>query len=255
MTQPPRFRAVISDLDGVVYRGAQPIPSAVEAFQAWAARGVPFAFVTNNSTRSASDVSDKINAMGIPTTPRQIVTSAMVAARRLADLVPPGAPVQVVGADNLARITRDHGYEVCKDGGAAVLVGLDQRFTYDTLARAQRAILNGAVFLGTNPDLRIPVEGGVIPGAGTLLRAIEAATGVSPIVVGKPQPDLIHDALGILGADTSDTVMIGDQLATDIAAGQAAGLRTVRVRTGVSDPGPSTITPDYDAETLDALLG
>jgi 4-nitrophenyl phosphatase len=229
----PKISGIISDLDGVTYRGDEPIESAVGVFQRWNDIGLPYAFVTNNSTKSAEEFSVKLNAMGIPADPARIVTTSAVAADRLRDLLQPRSRVMVIGSQALVRAVVD--------------------LTYEKLASAQTALLGGAHFIGTNPDPMLPMGGGSEPGAGAILKAIETASGVTPTIIGKPQPDLVTMALSILGTDRQSTFMLGDQIMTDIAAGQAAGLPTIRVRTGVIENDPLSISPDFDIESLECI--
>lgn len=245
-----QISGIISDLDGVTYRGEEPIESAVKAFQTWDEVGLPYAFVTNNSTKSAEEFSDKLNRMGIPATPERIVTTSAAAAIRLTKLLPAGARVMVIGARALENTVTEQGFELADENVSAVVAGLDRAFTFDKLAKAQTALLGGAVFIGTNPDRMLPHSAGFEPGAGSILKAIETASGVAPIIIGKPQPDMVTMALNILGTPSTSTFMIGDQILTDIAAGHAAGLKTVLVRTGVQESGPFPVKPDFDIQTL-----
>ncbi|WP_371229271.1 HAD-IIA family hydrolase [Roseovarius sp. 2305UL8-3] len=253
MTDWPKISAIISDLDGVTYRGDDPIESAVDAFQQWNKNGFPYAFVTNNSTKSAEEFADKLNGMGIPASPERIITTSAVAADRLAALVAPGSRVMVIGATALRRAVEQRGFEIADEDVAAVVAGLDRAFTFEKLARAQTALMQGARFIGTNPDHMLPHGGGFEPGAGSILKAIETASGVAPLIIGKPEPDLVTMALAILGTDPASTYMLGDQIMTDIMAGHKAGLPTILVRTGVAEKGPFPIHPDFDIETLAAI--
>jgi len=249
----PKISGIISDLDGVAYRGDEPIESAVGVFQQWSDIGLPYAFVTNNSTKSAEEFSAKLNAIGIPADPAHIITTSAVAAERLSDLFEPRTRVMVIGAQALERAVLDRDFEIADEHVEAVVAGLDRHFTFEKLARAQTALLRGAHFIGTNPDPMLPKDGGSEPGAGSILKAIETASGVTPTIIGKPNPDLVTKALSILGTDRHSTFMLGDQIMTDIAAGRAAGLPTIRVRTGVLEKGPLSISPDFDIETLECI--
>lgn len=241
---------VVSDLDGVVYRGDAAIPDAVEAFARWRRAGVPACFVTNNATRTPESFAAKLSGLGVPTEPWQVVTSPVAAAAYLGERWPGGTTAYVVGAPALEAALVEAGHEVTERRPAVVVVGLDRGFTYAKLRTAVRAVRAGAVLVGTNPDLILPVEDGFDPGAGALLAAIASASGVRPTIVGKPEPRMVEIALGRLGTPPDATVMIGDQAATDIAAGRAAGLRSILVTTGV--PGePSGVAPDA---TVDSLL-
>ena len=250
MSDWPVIRGIISDLDGVTYRGDDPIESAVAAFQAWQEAKLPFAFVTNNSTRSAQEFSDKLNGMGIPAIPERVITSSSVAADHLSETLPAGARVMVVGSAALADAVTARGFELAVTDVAAVVAGLDRTFTYEKLSRAQDALLKGAAFVGTNPDPMLPNEAGFEPGAGSILKAIETASGVAPVIIGKPEPNLVNIALERLGTPRQATFVIGDQINTDIAAGQAAGLPTVLVRTGVRNTEPAAAVPDFDIPSL-----
>lgn len=250
MTDWTTISAIISDLDGVTYRGADPIPEAVTAFRAWHDRGLPYAFVTNNSTKSAETFAATLTAMGIPAEASQIVTSSAAAAARLKALLPQGARVLVIGAPALAEAVAARGFTLAETEVQAVVAGLDREFTFRKLELAQRALLGGALFLGTNPDRMLPHGAGFEPGAGSILAAIETASGVGPTIIGKPQPDLVRTALERLGTPAETTFMLGDQVETDIAAGQAAGLPTILVRTGVPPRDVAGVHPTHDIRTL-----
>ena len=253
MTDWPKISGIISDMDGVIYRGDDPIESAVQVFQRWHDKGFPYAFVTNNSTKSANEFADKLNGIGIPATPDRIVTTSAAAAARLTTFVEPGARVMVIGAPALVRAVEERGFEIADDDVSAVVAGLDRAFTFAKLAKAQTALMSGARFIGTNPDHMLPHGGGFEPGAGSILKAIETASGVAPLIIGKPQPDLVTIALSILGTDHKSTYMLGDQIMTDIMAGHKAGLPTILVRTGVAEKAPFLIEPNFDVETLAAI--
>lgn len=253
MTDWPKISAIISDLDGVAYRGDDPIESAVSVFQKWHENDFPYAFVTNNSTKSAEEFADKLNGIGIPASPERIITTSAVAADRLATLAEPGERVMVIGATSLRRAVEQRGFEIANEDVSAVVVGLDRAFTFEKLAKAQTALMKGARFIGTNPDHMLPHGDGFEPGAGSILKAIETASGVSPMIIGKPEPDLVTMALSILGTDPASTYMLGDQIMTDIMAGHKAGLPTILVRTGVVEKGPFPIRPNFDIETLASI--
>lgn len=246
----PRDTAIISDLDGVTYRGDAPIPSAVQAFRHWHKQGLPYVFVTNNSTKSAEEFSDKLNGLGIHASPDRIVTSSMVLARRLCADLPARSRVMVIGANSLVEAVAAQGFQIDDQDPKAVVVGLDRAFTFEKLRKAQSALLAGASFYGTNPDCMLPQGDSYEPGAGSLLAAIQTASGVAPRIIGKPQPDLLHVALKILGSDPQKTFMLGDQIETDIIAGQSAGMKTILVRTGVPPKEVSSVVPDIEVETL-----
>src|SRR3569833_1867676 len=168
----PDFNAVISDLDGVVYRGDAPIPEAVGAVRRWHAAGVRYCFVTTNSTRSATDFAANLRRFGIEARAEQVVTSADATALLLRERWPSGARVFVIGAPALAETIGAAGFEIAAERAEIVVVGLDQQFTYAKLKQASRLVRAGAVLIGTNPDLMLPTEDGFDPGAGTLIGAV-----------------------------------------------------------------------------------
>lgn len=249
----PDFTAVISDLDGVVYRGNEPIKEAVEAFRRWQGNGIRYCFVTNNSTRSASEFAAKLRGFGIAAETENVVTSADTTAALLKARWSAGTRIFVIGAQSLVEAIAAAGFEIGGEGAEIVVAGLDRDFTYAKLKSAARLVLAGATLIGTNPDLLLPCDDGFEPGAGTLIGAIAAASGKPPLIVGKPEPHMIEVALKQLGSDPARTVMIGDQTATDIRAGQRAGLFSILVQTGVRETGARQAEPDLTLASLATL--
>ncbi|UFW51087.1 MULTISPECIES: HAD-IIA family hydrolase [Bradyrhizobium] len=247
----PPIEGIISDLDGVVYRGSTAIVDAIEAFTRWQEAGVPFCFVTNNSTHTPEDVVRKLRAFGLPIAASEVVTSAITAAELIRTNYPQLTRIYVIGAPSLVTAMRDVGLEVTDRTPEAVVMGLDRDITHEKMRIAVEAILNGAVFIGTNPDLLLPTASGFEPGAGATIAAVAAATQVQPSIVGKPQVPMIETALSRLGTNRGSTIMIGDQVSTDIQAGKRAGLATVLVRTGVPmRQDPSLMAPDFIVSSL-----
>jgi 4-nitrophenyl phosphatase len=235
-----RLRALLFDMDGVLYRGRVPLPGARALLAFLDRAGVPYALVTNNSTRTPRQYARLLAQMGMHVPPARIVTSSVGTAAYLRQALPAGTRVLVVGEAALRQALVDAGFEPAWEEVGAVVVGLDRRVSYRKLALATRALLDGARFVLTNPDLLLPTESGVIPGAGSLAAVLQAATGRRPTVIGKPHPRLLREALARLGASPARTAIVGDQVATDIAAGRAAGLYTILVLTGVHPPGGRT---------------
>ncbi|WP_407175409.1 HAD-IIA family hydrolase [Bradyrhizobium sp. STM 3562] len=247
----PSIEAVISDLDGVVYRGHAGIPDAIQAFKAWQAEGLPFCFVTNNSTHTAEDVVRKLDRFGLAIAPEDVVTSAVTAAELIRKTYPDLTRAFVIGARSLVDAVASIGLEVTDRRPEIVVMGLDREITHEKLRIAVEAILNGAVLIGTNPDLLLPTINGFEPGAGAMITAVALATQVKPLIVGKPEPHMIETALARLKTPRSSTLMIGDQIPTDIQAGKRAGLPTVLVTTGVpSREDPSLLSPDFIVSSL-----
>lgn len=253
------IRGVILDLDGVVYRGSEALPGAAMFFRRLKRIGIPSVFATNNSTATPEQYAERLGRLGIQADPDEIVTSAVVAAEFLRAQAEPGTPVFLIGGEGLHRAMEDAGFVPSGPVGAAfVVVGLDVEFTYAKLRDACRAIRGGARFVATNRDPNLPVEGELWPGAGALVAAIETATGVGPVTVGKPERPLFEAALARLGCAPSQVLMVGDQLATDVLGGMRMGMRTVLVLSGVSaEASPQgTLRPDLvvrDLGELDAL--
>jgi 4-nitrophenyl phosphatase len=159
--------------------------------------------------------------------------------------------------DGLHQALEAQGFVLTDREPEYVVVGLDTEVNYRKLATAALAIRAGAAFIGTNPDRTLPTEEGLLPGAGALLAAIQAATDVAPKVIGKPEAEIFHTALAMLGTPPDTTAMLGDRLDTDILGAQRAGLRTILVLTGVAtraDVEASPVRPDWVFEDLEALL-
>lgn len=245
MTTMP-ISAVVCDLDGVVYRGAEEIPGAVATIRRWACQGMPYAFVTNNATKSAEAFAAKIRGLGAPVEATQVVTSAEATASHFGRSFPGGTRTFVIGESVLFEaLERENAELVDHDDAAVVVLGFDYELSYAKLRTAVRATLGGATLLVTNPDMLTPSEKGFDPCVGASLAAITAAVpGVEPIIVGKPSPIMIREALRRIGGDPRSTVMIGDQVATDIKAGRAAGLRSFLVLSGVAAGPAQDAVPD-----------
>jgi len=239
---------LLVDLDGVVYRGAEPVPGVAAVLAARAAAGDDVVYVTNNSMWYRADYVTRLEGMGAPVSPDRIVSSARATALYLRDLEPPARRVLVVGGQGLRHEITDVGIEVVYSGDAAngrdaaaavgpvdsVVVGLDLDFSYARLACAADAVRRGARFIATNRDPVYPLEKGLMPGAGSIVAAIETASGHVPVSLGKPGPLLLQVAAHAVGADVTQAVMIGDGLATDIAAANAVGARSVLMLTGIT---------------------
>ncbi|HEY0276481.1 MAG TPA: HAD-IIA family hydrolase [Paenirhodobacter sp.] len=229
------IQAVISDLDGVVYRGHALIPGAAEAIRNWAALGIPYIFVTNNSVGSAAYFAEKLSALGIPVSADQVITTVEATARHIGRNFTPGVRTYVIGAPALTEAVAATGAEVVDSADADLLVlGTDYGLTFDKLRIAVQAILGGATVIATNPDRIAPMESGFEPCVGSILAVLTTAVPtLVPVIMGKPSPLMIEEALRRLGTARGHTIMVGDQIATDIRAGEAAGLRSFLITTGV----------------------
>jgi 4-nitrophenyl phosphatase len=254
-----RYKGLILDMDGVLYRGDEALPGAVSLFPALQATGLSFILLTNNATLTNQEFSQKLAHMGISVEPESILTSAGATAEYMALEYPDGGGVYVVGsASLLATVTAPEGFRAEEERPDFVVVGLDYGLTYRSLQKACTAIRQGACFIATNADLTLPVEGGDLwPGAGSIVAAIQACSGVAPVVIGKPNTYMAEVALQRLGIAPTDTLCVGDRLETDIACGARAGIPTALLLTGVSQrediPGAEA-APDYIFDDLPSLM-
>jgi 4-nitrophenyl phosphatase len=239
------FSAVLSDLDGIVYRGEEAVPGATERFNRWHAQGLPYCFITNNAEKSSSDFADKIRRLGIPCSARQVVTSGDVALDFVRSRYAAGTRLYVIGSQSLKDRVAEAGFTLAEEAAQVVLVALDRQFNYAMMTAAVRNVLAGAELIGTNPDLIRPVADGFEPGAGAIVQSIAAATGVSATFLGKPAPAIVLTAMERLGVQPGAAIMLGDQLDTDILAAQRAAVRAVFVETGVPINMKSIVRADY----------
>lgn len=252
---------ILIDLDGTLYHGERMVPGADELIATLNDRHIPFLFLTNNSSAAPETVATRLNKMGIPARPEQVCTSSMAAAAYMAGRKP-GASVAIFGEAGLRGAVSAAGLkEFSGENGHPdyVLQGIDREFSYEKLAQAGRLILAGAEFVLTNPDLLLPSEGGLMPGAGTLGSALQSMTGIQPVVIGKPSSILMNFAFNRLGAKASQVTIIGDNMMTDIKAGAQAGCRSLLLLTdeGVTTPrnlerhrGLAEAEPDLVKSTL-----
>ncbi|MBA3871734.1 MAG: HAD-IIA family hydrolase [Anaerolineae bacterium] len=252
------IKAVVSDMDGVLWRGDEPLPGMVTLFQMLRARNMPFVLATNNSMKAPSDYVAKLAKMGVPDVrAEQIVTSSTTTVSYMKANYPAGSPVHVLGGDGLRRLLIEGGFKLDDTAPKAVVVGLDTNLTYDKLKRASFLIQAGANFIATNQDDSIPTPEGLAPGAGSIVAALKAASGKQPLVMGKPDAPMFEAALRLVGTAASQTLMIGDRLNTDITGAALLGFKTALVLTGVStraDAEVNDIKPDAIYADLATLL-
>ncbi|WP_420847699.1 HAD-IIA family hydrolase [Natronosporangium hydrolyticum] len=251
---------MILDLDGVVIVGEQALPAAAAAVATVRQEGTPVVFATNNASRSASAVAELLTKVGVPAEPSEVITSAMVAADALADSVPAGAAVLVLGSDALASEVRRVGLRPvssAEDQPAAVIQGYDPSVGWERLAEASVAIRAGARWVVTNSDATLPSPRGPLPGNGSLVAALRTALEREPdMVVGKPQPALFAAAARQRSA--SAPLVVGDRLDTDIAGAYRAGMDSLLVLTGIASradalAAPAEQRPHYLGDDLGAL--
>jgi 4-nitrophenyl phosphatase len=241
------IKHLIVDMDGVLYRGSELIPGTAEFITFLRRAGIAFVLATNNSTKTPQQFVDKLAGMGVRIEPDDILTSAQATAGHLAGIASPGARVFMVGQDGLRAALQEKGFDLVEEEAEYVVAGMDFTICYERLAQATLQIRAGAQFIGTNPDKTFPSERGIVPGAGSLLAFLGAATGVDPEVIGKPGTAMMAQALARMGARPEASAVLGDRLETDILAGQRAGLATLLVLSGVTNRtllADSEIQPD-----------
>src|ERR1700730_2526017 len=225
------------DLDGVVYLGGTAIPGAAEALRKADAAGMRLAYVTNNAFRTPAAIAELLNSFGVPAAIQDVVTSAQAAARLLAERLPAGAPVLVVGGSGLRLALRDRGLRpvsTAADQPRAVVQGYAPDVSYSMLAEGGLAVAAGALFVASNADLTLPTRHGAAPGNGSYIRVIATATGVEPLVAGKPEPPLHHES--VLRTGAKRPLVVGDRLDTDIESAQRVGADSMLLPTGATRP-------------------
>jgi NagD protein len=255
-------KSIISDMDGVVYRGDSLVPGAQEFIQELLRRAVPFLFLTNVSEKTPLDLLKKMENLGIRgLQEHHFITAAMATAMFLARQKP-NAKVYCIGGPGLKQELTKAGL-VLIDGpfGSSppdfLVVGKTDEFHFSHMRLGVQAIMAGAKFIGTNPDVLDPSDQGFEPACGSLLASLEAATGKKPYIVGKPNPLMMTLATRKLGVHPDDTIMIGDRMDTDILGGLEAGMTTVLVLSGVSsleDAQDFPYAPDYIVTSLSEVL-
>nr|WP_245190157.1 HAD-IIA family hydrolase [Leucobacter exalbidus] len=254
---------ILSDLDGVVYRGPNPIAGAVESLTR-AASSARVAYLTNNASRTDQTVAVQLQGFGLPVTAADIVTSPQAAVAMLAETVAPGARVLVIGGDGLVDELGKAGYEVTRsadDAPVAVLQGFSPDIGWTDLAEATYALAeredgSQLPWIATNTDWTIPTDRGLAPGNGTLVSAVHTAVQRLPVFAGKPETPIYEAAFARFG--TRNALMLGDRLDTDTKGARAAGIASLHVLTGVDRPkqlvaASKDMQPDFIVETLDKM--
>ncbi len=226
---------LIIDMDGVLYRGDQPMPGLCEFIAFLRDRGIYFILATNNSTRTPEEYAEKLARMGVQVSPAEILASGQAVARYLAREYPRGTRVHVFGMPSLKQAMADEGFVLADDDVPLVVASMDRAITYEKLKRATLLIRGGARFIATNLDPSVPSEEGLLPGTGSMIAALETASGVKPTAIGKPEPIMYQLAMQQMGARPETTAAVGDRADTDILGGKRAGLFTICVLSGSSN--------------------
>ena len=259
---PPHIKSLIIDMDGVIWRSDAPIGDLAAIFNRVRERGLKFVFATNNSTKTSEQYVRRLKEFGVEVEPWQVVTSSQAAGHAMAQKFPPGTKVFMIGEEGLRIPLQEEGFEILSTEDApqakVVVMGLDRSVNFQKLVEATLLVRGGVPFYATNTDRTFPTPRGQIPGAGAWISVITTATNAEPIVAGKPFPFLMDLSMERLGTANVETLVIGDRLETDIAAGQAVGCPTALVLSGVSsrEQGENwKPTIDFVAEDLATLIG
>jgi len=253
---------MILDMDGVLWKDGESIGHLPSVFARLESKNIQVILATNNATRTPEQYVEKLAGFGVELDLWRVINSAAATAFRLKKDFPRGGPVFVIGEEGLVKALSSQGFPSVgtESKPIAVVAGLDREITYDKLKMGTRLIRNGLPFYGTNPDRTFPTPDGLIPGAGSILAALEAATDIHPIIAGKPSPDMYYMALERLKLPGRETIAVGDRLDTDILGGQRAGCQTGLVLSGVSkssdlqtwEPKPDFVANDL-AELVDMI--
>nr|WP_216853857.1 HAD-IIA family hydrolase [Phytoactinopolyspora halotolerans] len=253
------YDVALLDLDGVVYVGSKPVEHAADALHGARADGMRLAFVTNNASRPPFVVAEHLTEIGVTAFDNEVITSAQAAARLLAERLPEGSRVLVVGGEGLAVALREQGLTPVlslEEAPEAVVQGFAPTVDWRALAEATYAVRQGLLWVASNLDRTIPTARGIAPGNGTLVEAVRVASGRDPIAAGKPEPPMHREAVLRTGADRP--LVVGDRLDTDIEGACRGGVDSLLVMTGVCTPeellfAPPEHRPTYLGGDLRAL--
>ncbi len=254
------FDLALVDLDGVVYVGPNAVTGSVDAIAQSHSFGLRTAFVTNNAGRPASQVADHLRSLGIDVQDEDVVTSAMAAADLLAHRLPAGSAIGIVGGVGVTASVKAAGLRAVAPSSpeaVAILMGFGPDISWRDLAEASYAVAAGALFVATNTDRTFPTPQGIAPGSGAFVAAVQEASGVTPLIAGKPEPTLYRNAIDRF--QSKNALVIGDRLDTDIAGAVNAGLTSLLVLSGICSPRQAVLAsvgqrPDLIAADLQGLV-
>jgi 4-nitrophenyl phosphatase len=228
-----KYKGYLIDLDGTMYKGTERIDAAADFVKKLQEKGIPYLFVTNNSSRTPEQVAEKLTEFDIPATKEQVFTTSQATANFIFEKNK-NATIYVIGEEGIKTALEEKKLQLTGENADFVVVGIDRAISYEKLAVACLAVRNGATFISTNGDIAIPTERGLLPGNGSLTSVIAVSTQTQPIFIGKPESIIMEQALEVLGTAKNETLMVGDYYDTDILAGMNAGLDTLLVHTGVT---------------------
>ena len=249
-------RNLIIDMDGVLYLGDQPMPGLGAFFDLLREQGIRYQLVTNNSTLTPGMYVDKLARMGVNVQVDEVLTSSLGVAQYLLSLFPRASRVYAIGEEGLTDALQEAGFVLSHHHPVAVVVGLDRDITYGKLRQATLLIRSGVPFVATNPDQTLPVPEGQVPGSGSIVAAVAAATDRQPLFIGKPEPLLMEQAMQRMDAPRETTAAIGDRPETDVLSAQRAGILSILTLSGVTDNARLAtfdIHPDIVVQDIQAL--
>jgi NagD protein len=252
MSERRKIECWLTDMDGVLVHEGHALPGAGDIIKQWQAAGQRFLVLTNNSIYTPRDLSARLRATGLDVPEESIWTSALATADFLKSQKPKGSAF-VIGEAGLTTALHEVGYIQTDVNPDYVVLGESRTFSFETLTKAIRLILNGARFIATNPDATGPSADGVLPATGSVAALITKATGREPYIVGKPNPMMFRSAMNKINAHSESTGMIGDRMDTDVIAGIEAGLHTVLVLTGIADEAEIQKYPFRPNEILNSI--
>ncbi len=227
------IKAIIFDLDGVLYLGDKVIDGAPETISELRKKGIKLFFLTNAGTLSRKSRARKLKELGIDARTDEVYTSSFGVANYIYSQNPK-AKVFYIGEKGIGDELKAKGLFISENNPDFVIVGLDRKINYKKLSIAFRSILNGAKFLATNTDNSFPVEDGLLPGAGTFVKAIEFGTKVQPYIIGKPNDYLLKIILEKCNCKKEEIALVGDRLETDILMANSLGIPSILVLTGIA---------------------
>jgi 4-nitrophenyl phosphatase len=249
--------ALILDMDGVLWRDTESIGDLKSIFKRIDQLGLHVIFATNNATRTIHHYVKALETFGIYSDPEQIITSATAVVCLLKSMFPSGGPVCIVGEQGLIDACSENGYYHSDTEALAVIAGMDRYLTYTKLQTATLLLRKGVPFIGSNPDNTFPTPLGLVPGAGSILAALSAASSVIPVIAGKPEPIMYEIALKRLNETADHVLVVGDRPETDIAGAQKIGCRTALVLSGVTNEIQAAAwqpAPDIITDNLETLI-
>ncbi len=257
------IKALIVDMDGVLWRQSQPIGDLPTVFNKIHQKNLKITLATNNATLTVEQYLQKLASFGVSLLPEQIVNSPQAAAKYMVEHFPRQSSIFVIGKDGLRQELIKHDFLITNDQShhpVAVVVGMDWDLKYEQLCQATLHLRAGAEFIATNSDRTFPTPQGLVPGVGAILALLETASDKKPTVVGKPDPLMYQIALERMQVSPSECLVVGDRLETDIQGGQQIGCRTALVLSGVTtleeardwSPAPDLICQNFE-EVVDQL--